>query len=302
MDTRDMFLLEYEDFAAEILRIFEINNREVTRDFRFRKNKISKRIFSKKFSRLFQKNPNQVMEKFLIDLEQAVSNLVASNQKLREETATLHERARVEALSWQGIKNELEKRIGELREEISLQDEKLVLLNAENEKLKIDNKELVVKLEMTLKEKETLKEDNMAVLAVKDVQFAALEDKMKKYKNISANTEKELNNEISKLKFYLERYREGDAIRIQNQFFDLSKSQIKNCENNENKMNDRNIQKNRFFKLWEGRNIRKMLCEYLSFSDWQKIEILNKYTSKLILLDPCFREENLKRKIKGIKS
>ena len=57
MNLTDLYTHEYEEFASEILRLFEIENQDTTKTFRFLKNKMSNKIFSKKFSKISNFKP-----------------------------------------------------------------------------------------------------------------------------------------------------------------------------------------------------------------------------------------------------
>lgn len=89
MDLAEIYTHEYEEFVSDILRLFEIQNQATTRPFRYLKNKMSKRIFSKKFSKLFQTAPNLELASLLSDALLVISSLAQTSQQFSDELVRL---------------------------------------------------------------------------------------------------------------------------------------------------------------------------------------------------------------------
>ena len=281
MNLTELYTHEYEEFVSDILRLFEIENQQTTKQFRYLKNKISKKIFSKKFSKLFLTKKKSEDISLFNELKDIFDLLVSSNKELEK---------RIEILNNNLItkENEMLRREEEFEEEIKINQRKqdnyeleISTLGRKISETKIQNESKIQKLNNTIQQKQKEIDELFVKVTLKDSEIDKYKERIQLLENKANSQESELLQIKKEFEFFCNNISKGKGNKIY-----WNKTLQKTSNNN-------------FMKLWNGVNIKKLLFMYLNDEEIHKIQQTSKKVNLILENDEVLAYIRSDQKTKG---
>lgn len=281
MNLTDLYTHEYEEFASEILRLFEIENQDTTKTFRFLKNKMSTKIFSKKFSKISNFKPQIGNIEIAALILEHLKNSKTEKDQLLKQVDELRHTIESKEIIFVRHSSELKDQIQLLtRRNQALEDQ----VESMQKKMEASNLQAEAEIEK-MKEKIRKKGEELdEALVIRALDQSKIDSQQMEIKRF--------NEQLSGIRV------ESDRIKADFSFFCNIVS--------EQKGNTEYLKKgllreagSRFKRLWSGNRIRERVFEFLDEGDFKRLQGTSRKIKLLLSNDRVVNGVRLARQLEG---